>query len=380
MTSRVLLVDDEPKVLRALQRVLAEEPGAWEVATAESVDDALAQTRLTAFDVIVTDVNMPGRDGFSLLHEIRHTPRTECIPVLIVTGRDDEDLKRRALEQGAVDLLSKPVHPLDLLARLRSSVRLKMYEDPLRTQNQLLEQRVAERTIELENSRREIIWKLGKAGEHRDEETGNHVVRVGCYCRVMARTLGMDEDFVETLFLASPLHDIGKIGIPDSVLRKRGPLTCDEWEIMKQHCVIGAEILRDSSKSMQIYEAIAAARRPGPVRETVNPVMDMAAGIALMHHERWDGSGYPSGLSRDEIPLPARIVALADTYDALRSERPYKAAVSIEETFELIIREAGKHFDPALCEAFRGLQPDFDAIHEALSDWPSPMLDLEYSP
>jgi putative two-component system response regulator len=380
MSSRILLVDDEPKVLRALERVMADDAGGWAVSTAGCAAAALAQMGEVAFDAVVTDVNMPDRDGFALLAEIRSAPETRNVPVIIVTGQNEDDLKRRALEMGAADLLSKPVHPQELLARLRNAVRLKAYEDQLRDQNAVLEQRVTERTAELADSRLDIIWRLGKAAEHRDEQTGNHVVRVGCYCRALAQTLGLDHDLVETLFLASPLHDIGKIGIADSVLRKRGPLNHDEWETMKQHCAIGAEILRDDSRAMRLYLAWYGDCRAGRPESNRNPLLKLASSIALTHHEWWDGTGYPSGLAGQQIPLASRIVALADTYDSLRSERPYKPALSEEETLAIIRQECGQHLDPETCAAFERSARGFQAIRDQFSDPPGQAVELECSP
>lgn len=377
MTSRVLLVDDEPNVLRGLQRVLSDDASDWDVRTATGTEEALAALRQENYDVVVTDANMPGRDGFALLAELRGAPETRNIPIIIVTGRNEDDDKRRALEMGAVDLLTKPVHPQDLLARLRSAVRLKAYEDHLRDQNAILEQKVAERTAELTDSRLDIIWKLGKAGEHRDEQTGNHVVRVGCYCRVLAQALHLDREFVEMLFLASPLHDIGKIGVPDGVLRKRGRLNDDEWAVMKQHCKIGAEILREDSRVMRVYREWYRRPAGGPLGSHRNPLLQPASSIALTHHEWWDGSGYPMGLAEQRIPLASRIVALADTYDALRSERPYKPALSECETLAIIREECGKHFDPEVCAAFESSVRSFRAIRSQFADPPGKAVETE---
>jgi putative two-component system response regulator len=377
MKKHVLLVDDEPEVLRGLQRVLGHAQSDWDVSTACRADDALHKLRQTPCDAIVTDVNMPGQDGLTLLAEIQRAEHTKDIPVIILTGRDDDDLKRRALELGAVDLLNKPVHPQDLLARLRSALRLKSYQDQLRDQNAILEQKVAERTAELTDSRLDIIWRLGKAGEHRDEQTGHHVVRVGCYCRVLGEALALDHELVEALFLASPLHDIGKIGIPDRVLRKRGPLSQEEWEVMKTHCVTGAEILREESKSMQAYLARYGNRAARPARRNRNPILRLASSIALTHHEWWDGTGYPAGLAGPHIPLAARIVALADTYDALRSARSYKPALPEAEALEVIQSECGQHLDPEICAAFDRSAPGFQAIRSQFPDPPGRAVETE---
>jgi len=377
MSSRILLVDDEPKVLGGLRRVLLDDESDWEVHTAGGADEALARMGQIPFDAVVTDVNMPGRDGFALIAEMRSAPRTKDIPVIVVTGRNEDDIKRRALELGAVDLLNKPVHPHDLLARLRSAVRLKLYEDQLRNQNAVLEQKVLERTAELEDSRLDIIWRLGKAAEHRDEQTGNHIVRVGCYCRALAQTLGLERDFVETLFLASPLHDIGKIGVPDSVLLKRGRLSQAEWEIMKQHCAIGAQILQEDSKGTRVYQSAYGDTHAPTQPRGRNPILRLASIIALTHHEWWDGHGYPAGLRGSAIPLAARIVALADTYDALRSARPYKPALSADEAVEIIRNESDTHLDPQITAAFERSRAEFQNIHCELADPPAAAVEVE---
>ena len=362
MTTRVLLIDDERKVLNGLTRTLRDAQPDWEVATATSVDEALSQMHQSNVDVALSDINMPGKDGFALLKLMQSDERTKDIPVIMLTGRGRSDDKRRALELGAVDLLSKPVDSEDLLARFRSALRLKAYQDQLRIQNAELERMVAERTRELAESRMDIIWRLGKAGEHRDEHTGNHVVRVGCYCRVLARSLDLGDDLVEMLFLASPLHDIGKIAVPDSILRKPGRLTPDEWAVMKTHCAIGAEILRDESRAMLVYRSLYGRSQAGALAHIENPILKLASVIALTHHEWWNGKGYPAGLSEERIPLASRIVALADTYDALRSERPYKRAFSEAETIEIIRSENGSHLDPRVVAAFDRSVRELEAI------------------
>ncbi len=368
MKKRVLFVDDEPNVLDGLWRMLRAERGRWDMRFVGGADAALDQMRAARFDAVVSDVNMPGKDGFALLAEMRTDERTREIPVIILTGRHESDIKRRALNLGATDLLNKPVDPQDLIARLRSAIRLKAYQDEIKGQNAILERKVKERTAELADSHLDIIWRLGKAAEYRDEETGNHVVRVGCYCRVIAETLGADHEFVEMLFLTSPLHDIGKIGIPDTILLKRGPLNEDEWDVMKRHCAIGAEILRDDSKVMNAFLAWRGARKCGRNGNAQNPILKMASSIALTHHEWWDGTGYPAGLVGEEIPLESRIVALVDAYGALCSERPYKPALSEDEALTVIHEEAGRHFDPAVYAAFVESVDELRAIRTELRD------------
>lgn len=368
MKKRVLFVDDEPNVLDGLRRMLRVERDRWDMSFVGGADAALDVMRVAGFDAVVSDVNMPGKDGFALLEEMRTDPQTQDVPVIILTGRDDSGIKRRALDLGATDLLNKPVDPQDLVARLQSVLRLKSYQDELKNQNEILEHKVEERTQELTDSRLDIIWRLGKAAEFRDEETGNHVVRVGCYSRAIAKAMGLEQGFVEMLFLASPLHDIGKIGIPDRVLLKRGALTTEEWDLMKQHCAIGSEILRQEPQSMTVFQRWG--RDPLEVRQARadNPLLSMAASIAMTHHEKWDGTGYPEGLAGEAIPLESRVVALSDAYDALRSERPYKPAYSETEALEILGSEVGEHFDPNVHAAFEGARDEFRSIRAELSD------------
>lgn len=366
MKRHILFVDDEPRVHEAFKRTLRSQRDHWDMHFVSSVAEAVQITEQVALDVIVSDVTMPECDGFELLRIMRQSQRTRDIPVVIVTGSDQDDLKKRALEMGAADLLCKPVDRDELLARLHSALRLKSYEDELRTHNDILTQKVAEKTAELASSRLDIILRLGKAAEFRDEETGNHIIRVGCYCHAIATEMGMDKGFVESVLLASPLHDIGKIGVPDSILLKEGKFTDSEREIMKTHCAIGAEILQHEPKSLKPF----LQRCPGthPTTKDGNPVIDMACAIILCHHERWDGSGYPQGLNGSDIPPAARIAALADVYDALRSDRPYKNAYSEQETLELIRSGQGGSFDPLVLQAFESAIAAFDAVYAEFVD------------
>jgi putative two-component system response regulator len=286
---------------------------------------------------------------------------------MLTAGKDEEDLKCLALNFGATDLIDKPVSREDLLARIRSVLRLKSYQDQLREMNVGLETRIAERTAELKRSYTNFIWRLAKIGEYRDEQTGRHIIRVATYSRELARAMQLPDDFVETVYMTAPLHDIGKIGVPDSILLKRGELTSGEVKVMEQHCLIGYQIL-----TAGIDQARQHADWPGeqstPPQSTGNRSLDIAGSIALAHHERWDGQGYPRGLCGDEIPLEARIVALADVYDALTSARPYKQALSEQKTIEVLEGGPGSHFDPQVYAAFETLTEEFRAIRLRLSD------------
>jgi response regulator RpfG family c-di-GMP phosphodiesterase len=329
---------------------------------ANGADEALDLTEQHAFDVIVSDITMPEKSGLHLLKSLRAGELTRNIPVVMLTGNAEAGLKRRALDLGATDLLNKPVTAEDLIARLRSVVRLKAYQDELARYNELLEEKVRERTRELEQSRRDLLWRLAKAGEFRDEETGDHVIRVACYTRLLAQELGLDPETTRTLFLTSPLHDIGKIGVPDAILLKAGPLTEGERATMQEHCEIGAAILLQQPKGIRAFLHLTSEIELPPDSVDPDHLRKMAAEIAMNHHERWDGTGYPNNLSGDNIPLSGRIVALADVYDALRSQRPYKRAFTIEETLEIIKQSAGSHFDPQVFDAFTRIAKFFEDI------------------
>jgi len=308
---------------------------------------------------------MPFIDGLQLLGLLQQSPQTRDIPFVILTGLSDRDLRRKALELGATDLLNKPADPEDVVARIRSALRLKSYQDELKHQNEVLEQRVCERTAELAESRLEVIWRLAKAAEFRDEDTGNHVMRVASYCRIIAEKLGCERDFTERLFLTSPLHDLGKIAVPDAILLKPGELTDEEWVVMRSHAELGAKILRDDSKARQIFCQLDGA---GGSTSDRDPLIEMAANIALTHHEKWDGSGYPRGLAGEQIPLEARIVAVADVYDALTSARPYKQPHSSEKSVSIIHEGSGKHSDPTVVAAFDACLDEIRAIQSRLAD------------
>jgi len=368
MKRHILFVDDSPSVLSGLRRMLHDKCSDWEMQFVPSAREALEAIAETAFDAIVSDVNMPGMDGFGLLLALQESEETRDIPVIILTGVDDHDLKRRALDLGATDLLTKPADREELIARIGSVLRLKAQQDELKTLNASLEQKVAERTRELEQLQQEIIWRMGKAAEYRDEETGNHVMRVAAYSRVLAEQLDLEREFVHRVFLTSPLHDIGKIGIPDNILLKAGELTTPEREIIERHCVIGAAILSHYPKPMQSFLVWERMNSPSPCPPTKNPILKMAAAIAMAHHERWDGSGYPLKLAGKEIPLEARIVALADTYDALSAARPYRPALPEDHVRQIMREESETHFDPAVYDAFEHSLDQFRTIQSLYAD------------
>ena len=349
---RLLFVDDDPNILDILERMIAPYAAGWETHFSLGADEAIALVEQVDFDVVVSDARMPEKDGFWLLKTLQGKERTRSIPVIILTGDCEPSLKRQALELGATDLLNKPICREDLLGRLRSALRLKGYQDELAENILSLEDKVVERTQALETSHREILWRLAKACEYRDDQTGHHVVRVALYSRAIAIGLGMPPHFVEDIFLTSPLHDIGKIAIPDRVFLKPGSLTLDEVKVMQSHCEIGSRLLLEQPKALEALHWTEEVQHPKRDLADENPFIRMASRIALSHHEKWDGTGYPNGLVGEDIPVESRIVALADVFDALVSERAYKPAFPVERSRQIIAEEAGSHFDPAMCRIF----------------------------
>lgn len=379
---KILFVDDEPNFLAGLRRMLRGQRDQWDLYFAGSADEALELVKHEPIDTIVSDVNMPGKTGFDLLTALKANDETRNIPVIILTGNAENDLKRRGLDLGASDLLNKPVNMEDLTARVRSALRIKAYEDRLREQNAILEQRVRERTAALEHSRQDIIWRLAKAGEFRDQDTGDHVLRVAACSRVLAEAIKLDFHFCCALFITSPLHDIGKIGVPDGILFKPGKLTEDERQFMQRHCEIGAAILLEvpqEGKLDKFGQAFAGGTEPSAAHGG-DELRLLAAEIALCHHERWDGGGYPRGLKEHEIPISGQIVAIADVYDALRSVRAYKPAFTVDQTVEMMRAARGTHFAPEVFDAFELVIETFETIRREFAEQESAGEPYETSP
>ncbi|NIQ01645.1 MAG: HD domain-containing protein, partial [Nitrospinaceae bacterium] len=280
------------------------------------------------------------------LEILRSLDRTREVPILMLTGKGDRVLKRQALELGATDFLNKPVDREELVARIMNSLRIKTYLDAMKGHNHTLEKAVQERTRELEKTRLQIIHRLGRAAEYRDNETGMHVIRMSQYARLLGLQSGLTPRAANLLLEASPMHDIGKIGIPDKILLKPGKLDPDEWELMKTHVPIGAEILSGDDSDL----------------------LRLARIVVLEHHEKWNGRGYPHGLKGDQITLEGRIVALCDVFDALTSERPYKKAWSVDVAVRFIEERQGKDFDPRLVQNFIQILPDILEIKDRYPD------------
>ncbi|OQX18011.1 MAG: hypothetical protein BWK76_08890 [Desulfobulbaceae bacterium A2] len=359
----LLFVDDEPLILRVIERLLRQRQAPWHCLFASGVDEALAILAREPVDAVISDIMMPGRDGFDLLSSLRNDPKFQDLPVVILTGLNDPGLKSRALDLGATDLLNKPMEPDDLMSRLRSVLRLKRCQDDIKRQNAQLESLVRQRTAALAATRLDIIWRLGKAAEFRSEETGNHVIRVGYYSKLLAERLGLPRDEVETIFHTSPLHDLGKIGIPDRILLKPAALDPEEWALMQSHCTIGQDLLSQQASLPFGDDDLGLV-----LRQEHNPFLVLAAAIAGGHHERWDGNGYPAGLRGEAIPLAARIVAVSDVFDALGSRRVYKKSFAADEVLDIMRQYNGTHFDPAVFAAFEKALATFNEIRHHYDD------------
>ncbi|NTW28110.1 MAG: response regulator [Coriobacteriia bacterium] len=341
---KILIVDDQEANILLLEQMLRR---AGYVCVSSTTDPSgVCELHLkNHYDLILLDLLMPVMDGFQVMERLKEAEPDGYLPVLVVTAQPGQKLS--ALQAGAKDFVSKPFELTEVLARVHNMLEVRLLYKELNGYNEVLEQRVRERTADLQESHLETILTMARAAEYKDENTGAHVQRIGSYSRELAMILGMDEEAVDTIHFASPMHDIGKIGIPDHILLKPGDFTANEWEIMKGHTLMGAKILGDSE----------------------SPYLKMSAEIALNHHERWDGSGYPRGKRGEAIPLAARITNICDIYDALRSERPYKPAFDHAKAVDIITygddRTQPKHFDPAILAAFEQNHQSFRDIFEA---------------
>lgn len=342
--ARILVVDDQPANVVLLEELLGSS-GYANVASTTDPREVVELHRRNRYDLIVLDINMPMMDGFQVMEGLKTVEAEGYLPVLALTAEPAHKIK--ALDAGAKDFVSKPFDKVEILTRIHNLLEVRTLYGTLQQYNQVLEERVRERTAELRSSYREAIFTMTAAAEHKDEDTGLHIQRIGVYCERLAGLLGLEGEFRETILYASPMHDIGKIGIPDHILLKPGMLTADEWKIMKLHTVLGARILEDKH----------------------SPYLQMGAEIALNHHERWDGTGYPNKLRGEEIPLAARIMQICDVYDALRSRRPYKVPFDHETAMRILRggddRSRPEHFEPRILEAFSDGQEYFEGIYEA---------------
>jgi len=351
MNQSIMIVDDEPLNVMTFRQHLKQE-GYTEFITSSNSSEALGLVRNDKPDIVLLDINMPEISGLDILRVMGLDPALQHIPVLVLTAATDPKVRKKALDLGASDFLSKPIDPNELLPRVRNAIILKQHFDLVSGETARLEQQVERRTRQLEATRQQLILSLARAAEHRDNDTGNHVLRVGKFTSIIAEELGYPAKRLSMLEQAAQLHDVGKIGIPDSILFKPGKLDHNEYDLMKKHCALGKQIIEPISEKDWAVLKTHTRRGETLLHVRSSPLLMLAARIAQTHHEKWDGSGYPLGLSGEDIPIEGRIVAVADVYDALSSARPYKKPFSREKSFEILEGGRAQHFDPQVLDAF----------------------------
>ncbi|QDV69492.1 Cyclic di-GMP phosphodiesterase response regulator RpfG [Rosistilla carotiformis] len=364
---RIMIVDDVEVNILTVQGYL-KKVGYRDFVTTSNPHDALKLIHEANPDVLLLDIQMPEISGLDILRVMGADPVLQHLPVLVLTADQDPVTKQRALDLGANDFLQKPIDPHDLVPRVRNALVLKAHHDQLSRQATWLEQQVKARTAALLASQQQLILSLARAAEHRDNDTANHVIRVGRYAGVIARKLGYLNKRIPMLELAAQLHDVGKIGIPDAILLKPGALEPDEYELMKNHCTFGRKIIAPiSGKDLEVLRTHATLGNQ-ILKDPCSPLLKLAAKIAQCHHERWDGKGYPLGLAGEDIPIEARIVSIADVYDALSSKRPYKEPFPRQKCFDIIREGRGTQFDPQLVDAFFSCSEEIIQIQLELMD------------
>lgn len=356
----IMIVDDEQLNIDVAETYL-EDAGYHQFVSTTDSTQAINDIRKHNPDVVLLDIMMPEVSGLDILAEMNADTAMRHIPVIVLTASTDSNTKLQSLRLGTSDFLSKPVDPCELLLRLRNVLAAKSHRDHLARYSDELAERVAFRTRQLAASRERIIQCLARAAEFRDDATGQHVVRVGRYAGVLARELGLDADRASTIEQAAQLHDVGKIGIPDAILSKPGKLTDEEYEFIKRHCEFGLRIIQPMLEQESFEVGVDCAEEDSGLT-----ILETAAIIAGTHHEKWDGSGYPNGLSGEDIPLEGRITAVVDVYDAISSARPYKEAFSDEKCLKIIAEGRGTHFDPQVVDAFLARIDDILEIKHSL--------------
>jgi len=347
----IMVVDDEEPMLKLLRVNLSLE--GYHVITASDGSSALALLEESKPDLVILDIMMPKMDGFAVARRLKREDETKIIPIVMVTALKEVEDRVKAWELGVDGFLTKPAEKTELTTMINSLLKVKAYNDHMHDYQRELEAELARRTEELQRafektkmSSLETIYRLSRAAEYRDEDTSAHIQRVSHYAVAVARKMGLDDESTKSILYASPMHDVGKIGIPDQILRKPGKLDLDEWEIMKKHTIIGAQMLSGSDADF----------------------IKLAEAIALTHHEKWDGSGYPEGLKGTDIPPAGRITAIADVFDSLTSKRPYKEPFSVEKSLDIIKEGRGSHFDPGVVDAFLTIEDEILSIKEKRKD------------
>ena len=345
---KILVVEDEKLNIKLFKMIL--ESQQYEIIIAENGKKGVELAKEILPDVILMDIMMPVMNGFEATKIIKADNTTKNIPIIVISALNDSDSRYQLLEAGADEFINKPIDKRELLVRVKNLLKVRKYYNLIEEFNKQLQEEVNAKTKQLKSSYIETIFALAKAAEFRDEDTGEHIRRISYYAKLLSESLNLNSEFSETIFYAAPMHDIGKIGVPDNILLKPGPLLEGEWEILKNHTLYGYDILKEIS----------------------SPYLIMGANIALNHHERWDGSGYPNKLSKEALPLEARIVNICDQYDALRSKRPYKSPFDHKKTCEIILTGDGRtkpeHFDPVIYQAFQKCTDDFYEIYEKYKD------------
>lgn len=345
-TSAVLILDDQATSRTILAQIVRGIGSGIKVQEETTPSAALAWAATHPADLVLADYLMPDMNGVEFIGRLRQLPGYQHVPVVMVTIKQDVETRYAALDAGMTDFLTKPVDMRECLSRCRNLLTLRQQQLVLEDKSRMLEDMVGQATEEIRCREKDTLMRLARVGEYRDTDTARHLLRMSRYSRALADAIGLPEDEAELIELAAPLHDIGKIGIPDSILRKNGPLSDEELAIMRQHPKIGHDILEDSPSKY----------------------LRLGGEIALAHHERYDGSGYPFGISGQDIPLSARIVAIADVFDALTSVRPYKSAWSIESAMQYLLKESGRHFDPALVKVMLTLEASVEKIQAEYAD------------
>mgnify|MGYP005810666071 CR=1 FL=1 len=345
---KVLVIDDEELNIKLFKMILQSQQ--YEVLIAKNGKEGVDTAKAMNPDIILMDIMMPVMNGLEATKILKVDNTTKNIPIIVISALNDNESRYKLLEAGADEFINKPIDNKELIIRVKNLLKVRKYYTLLEQYNDQLKCDVEIKTEQLKNSYIETIYALARAAEFRDEDTGEHIKRISYYSKLLSECLNLDKEFSNTIFYAAPMHDIGKIGIPDNILLKPGPLNKEEWMILKNHTLYGYKILYGIS----------------------SPYLIMGANIALFHHERWNGSGYPKMVSREDIPIEARITNICDQYDALRSKRPYKPPFDHKKTCEIILLGDGRtmpeHFDPDIYQAFQKCSDDFYNIYEKFMD------------